>query len=214
MKSYRYLLFDWDGTLAQTIDVILSAYKKTFAEYNLNPEDQEIIQKVLGTWDGPQKLGVKDLDGFTKKYLKRIKESYPTIQLYDGVEEVLQKCQKNGKKVALITTSNTETMNYALELFPLRNYFDHIFTSEDVKNHKPDPEIILKAMNTFHATPEETVIIGDSKSDLGAAQNAHIDSILFYPEQNKKYYPLEKLQKYHPTHIISDFKELLPIINI
>lgn len=214
MKSYKYLLFDWDGTLAKTIDIILKAYKETFAEYDLYPEDQEIIQKVFGTWDGPQKLGVNDLDGFTKKYLKRVKENYPNIELYDGAEEILQKCKEKGKKIALITTSNLETMDQAFELFPIKKYFDLLLTKEDVTNHKPDPEVILKAIDTFHATPGETVIIGDSKSDLGAAQNAHIDSILFYPEHNKKFYPLEKLLEYHPTHIISDYKELMPIINL
>lgn len=56
MKTYTYILLDWDGCLAKTLDLWLEVYQQTFAEYNIFPEDKAIIQQVFGDWNGPKKF--------------------------------------------------------------------------------------------------------------------------------------------------------------
>ncbi len=69
MKTYNYLLFDWDGCLAQTLEVWRDSYVSIFAEYDLHPTKKQITTEVFGDWDGPLNIGLpkKDLDQFTKK---------------------------------------------------------------------------------------------------------------------------------------------------
>lgn len=213
MKKYNYILLDWDGCLAKTLDIHLDSYKKTFAEYGIYPEDRIITQEVFGDWNGPKKLGIDDIDTYTKKYLQKVNETYPTVSLYEEVADTLNTLKNRGKRMALITTSLRSTVQPALEHNNLTNMFDIFLSAEDVKNHKPDPEIINKALAQLNGIKEKAIIIGDSKSDLGAANSARIDSILYFPEHNEMFFDLEILKSFHPTYIVKDFKKVLEIIN-
>ena len=55
-------------------------------------------------------------------------------------------------------------------------------------------------------------MVGDTDKDLGAAANFGIDSMLFYPPEHEKFYPLEKLKGYNPTYVFDDFKKLLELV--
>jgi pyrophosphatase PpaX len=212
MKHYNIVLLDWDGCLAKTLDIWLDTYKQTFAEYNLYPEDGVIIQQVFGDWNGPSKVGVTNIDEYTQKLLARVNEKYPSVQLYDNVFNVIESLRNKGKKLALITTSKKSTIQEALENNKLADSFDVILTAEDVVKHKPDPEIVNKAVEMLGGSKDEAIIVGDSKSDLDAAQNASIDSILFYPKHNEIFYDLSVLKSYKPTYTVDDFKQILDIV--
>jgi len=212
MKKYQYILFDWDGCLAKTLDIWLEAYKVTFAEYDLFPNDKEITQTVFGDWEGPAKLGVQDTDEFFEKLLERVNAEMPTVQLYNNAFAVVESLKNEGKQLALITTSARETIQKPLENSQLESFFDTIITAEDVTNHKPDPEPVDKAISLLGGTKEQAIIIGDSKSDLGAAQNATIDSILYYPPHNEIFYDLNMLKSYQPMYIVNDLSEILKIV--
>lgn len=214
MKNYQYYLFDWDGCLAQTLKVWLDSYKEVFAEYGLQPSESDITSKVFGDWNGPLKVGLPQnkLDGYTQKLLQLVNSRLVHVELYPHVLEVIQELHNRGKKLAILSTSKRESIEPALKRYDLERYFEVILTAENVTNHKPDPEIIDKALHLLAGHKDQAVIIGDSKSDLGAAQNATIDSILFYPASHTLFYELDKLKDYHPTHVISDFKELLDVL--
>ncbi len=211
-KTYEYILFDWDGCLAKTLDVVLDAYKTVFAEYGIYPEDKTITSEVFGDWNGPTKLGVTDIDAYTKKWLDILDEYYPQVKLYEGAKETLLALKKRNKKLALVTTGKIATVKPALVNNNVLDIFDLILSAEDVKKHKPDPEIIETAIARLQGNTESTIIIGDSKSDLGAAKNAGIDSILFYPEHNHKFYDLDTLRTYNPNYIVKDFKKILELV--
>lgn len=211
-KHYNLVLLDWDGCLAKTLDIWLDAYRQIFAEYNLYPADDVITQQIFGDWNSPSKFGITNIDEYTQKLLARVNENYPKVQLYDNVFSVIESLKNKGKKLALITTSKKSTIQMALENNKLANSFDLILTAEDVTKHKPDPEIVNKAIGILGGSKDETVVVGDSKSDLGAAQNASIDSILFYPKHNESYYDLNVLKSYKPTYIVDDFNKVLGIV--
>lgn len=209
MKQYNYILLDWDGCLAKTLDIVLAAYKKIFAEFNIFPPDRVITQEIFGDWNGPRKLGITDVEIFSNKFVLEIDKTYPQVDLYDGVLDVLQTIKDMGKKMALLTSARRSTVEPALRNNNLTNMFDLILASEDVDKHKPDPEIIFKALEELNGTKDQAIIIGDSKSDLQAATNAGIDSILFFPDHNKSFYDLQELETYKPTYVVHNFKDIL-----
>lgn len=212
MKTYKYILLDWDGCLAKTLDIWLDTYKQIFAEYNLYPEDRVITQEVFGDWNGPAKLGIENIEEYSRRLTATVEEKYPHAKLYPGVKEVLETLRRDKKLLALITTTKRSTLLPALESNKIVDAFDLILCAEDVTRHKPDPEVIHKALHILNGNKDQSIIIGDSKSDLGAAQNASIDSILYYPQQNELFYDLENLKTYHPTYIVKDFLQVLDIV--
>lgn len=210
MKSYKNILFDWDGTLAKTLDIWLESYKSIFAEYEIFPENSEITTKVFGDWNGPIKLGVKEaqIDDFTEKLLEEVNTNYASAELYEGAIDIVKQAKSSGKKTALLTSSKLEIVKEPLTRYGFDELFEVILTAESVERHKPDPEIIEKALELLGGGKKDTIIIGDSKSDLGAGQNAGVDSVLFFPEHNQLFYELEKLKKYNPTYIVRDLSEI------
>ncbi len=212
MKNYNYILFDWDGCLAQTLTVWMKSYKEIFAKYQLHPTDHEISTKAFGDPHGPLKLGIKNLEEYNQKLNNLVTPRLKSVKLSENAFEVLNTLKEKGKKIALVTTSPRKMIKDPLKINKLNEIFDVILAAEDVKNHKPDPEVINLALEKMNGIKDEAIIIGDSKSDLGAAKNAGIDSILYYPKKNEVFYDLETLKTYDPTFVVSTFLEILEII--
>ncbi len=212
MKKYEYVLFDWDGCLAKTLDIWLAAYKEVFAEYNLYPEDKIIIQQLWGDWQGARKLGIDNIEEYNKKLLIALNKKYPSLEFYDHALDVLRALKKRTKMLALITSSKRETVLPVLNHHGLIPFFETIFTAEDVTKHKPDPEVIFKTLTALHADKAASILVGDSRGDIEGARNAGIDSVLFYPKHNEPFYDKEALLAYEPTHVIDDLNKLLEII--
>lgn len=212
MKKYNYVLFDWDGCLAKTLDIWLDAYKEVFAKYGIYPDDKAITHQIFGDWQGPAKMGIKSMDEYNRLLLAKVARGYTTLKLYDNAREILHELKKRKKKLALITSSKRSLLIPVLNRLHLSSMFDSILTMEDVTRHKPDPEVILKTLTNLDAKKTESILIGDTKDDVQGAHNTGIDSILFYPKHNEIFYELDLLKSYKPTYIVDDFRKVLDII--
>jgi len=212
MKIYHTLLFDWDGCLANTLSVWLKAYHQTFAQFDLKLTDQEITTQVFGDWRGAEKFGVQDIQAFNKSLMTTVNQEIKQVDLYPGAKDLLLKLKQLNKPLALLTSSTKEFIKPALEKHSLTQVFDLILDSSDVSHHKPDPEIIHRAIKDLKAEKASSIMIGDSQSDLGAAQSAGIDSLLFYPDSHQIFYDKKTLLDLNPTHVISHFRQASSIL--
>jgi pyrophosphatase PpaX len=211
-KSYDYIFFDYDGCLAKTLDVILEIYRELFVEFGLPKTDKELIS-IWGDWRGPLKLGISetDLPVWIEKYKAAVNTRAPQAPLYPHVREMLQTLKAQGKHLALLSSSESSSIEPVLDQNGLREFFTVFLFANDVSKHKPDPEIIYKALELIGGDADKAIMIGDSKSDLGAAKNAGIDSILYYPEHNQQFYTKESLLQFEPTYVVDDFQQV-PIL--
>jgi phosphoglycolate phosphatase-like HAD superfamily hydrolase len=120
---------------------------------------------------------------------------------------MLSSLTKGGLKLSVLS-GNTHLRMY-LDEKGISNYFEpYIISGADVKNKKPDPEGIEKLLVMMKASRSETVLVGDSGSDIEASNSAHIDSILFYPKDHARFYDLKELKAQKPTHIVASHQEL------
>ncbi len=213
MKSYKYILLDWDGNLARTLHIWLAATRLPLENRGVKISDSQIVMQCFGRpWEGYAELGVtdvevaiKEMDIYAKKYL-------PEVELYPDALFVLEQLKKMGKKTALITTSLRENVLHLLDKYNIHDYFDAVIANEDTVNHKPHPEPLEKALQELGGTKEKAIMIGDSDKDIEAAKNAGVDSILFYPDEHKTFYDLDELQKFGPTHTVTDFRKIIDIV--
>lgn len=212
MKRYKYILLDWDGNLAKTLNVWLEAFREVLEAQGIHKNDNEIAMsfgqfpkyaEAWGVADGEQAM--RDTDAIAKRRL-------PEVDLYPDALEVLQKLHERGHKLALISTSTRENIIHLLESHAIDGFFSAVVAADDTQNHKPHPEPLEKGLELLGGNKAEAVMIGDSDKDLGAAQNAGIDSILFYPNEHVKFYNIDELKVYNPTHVVEDFKEILAIV--
>jgi pyrophosphatase PpaX len=212
MKKYQYILLDWDGNLAKTLDIWLNACRLVLEKRNLNLSDEEIAGSfghLRTTWEP---WGIKDIDAAIEEADTIAKRDLPNVELYPDALEVLEALHTAGKKLALITSSEHVHIQHLLKKYNIDRFFTAVIAGDDVQNHKPHPEPLEKALKVLGGTVLEAVMIGDSDKDLGAANNAGIDSILFYPPEHQKFYSLESLKRLSPTHTVDDFRQILEIV--
>jgi pyrophosphatase PpaX len=212
-KHYQFILFDWDGTLAKTLDVTLEAARSVLAKRGLDLTDRE-ISATFGTFksDWPS-LGVTDVDTAFDETLALVRAELPGVELYPNVVDTLEYLHQYGLQLAVITSSPRIAFEELVHTHNLSGTFDFVVASEDVERQKPDPEAALIAMAGLNADKTRSILVGDSSKDLGCANNAHIDSVLFHSTEHAKFHSdTELIAKYHPTYVIKEFHELKDLL--
>jgi pyrophosphatase PpaX len=212
LQDYDAYLFDWDGTLARTLDGWLQGIRDLLDLYGIKASDKDIVFKMLGRIDkGVRELGISDED--FPRFMRDIKARAPQIvagaTLYDDVPALLKTLKANGKKLALVTASLREIVDIVITQHGLLDYFDVVVSGDDITEHKPDPEGIHKALQTLGVDASRAVMLGDSDKDLRAATNAGTDSVLFFPAGHEVFHTREQLETYHPTFTLANWHELI-----
>ena len=110
--------------------------------------------------------------------------------------------------MAVASSKPKRILDKMVEHFGLNEFELVLGTEESNFKHKPDPEILNYIMNELNIPKEETVIVGDSKTDIVAGKNAGIDTIAVTYGYDKP----ENLRNLNPTYIVDDFKSLEKVI--
>jgi phosphoglycolate phosphatase len=175
------ILFDMDGTLIDSTPAILESFDAAFKKMGVNFSDFENIPPLIGY---PldiifTKLGLQTdkIDEFVAAY----KEHYKTVAtkktaLIKGTEEAVKKAHEFAS-LGIVTTKTSLYTKEILEHFNLLKFFKTVIGREDVKNPKPHPDPILKALSLLNADNKNAWIIGDTILDLMAARDANINSV-------------------------------------
>ena len=213
--AIKNILFDWDGCIVNTLPVWLSSYKELFNELSLFPTDEQIVDKVFGERFGPLNLGLPktELVEFYKKLEVKITKGLLSDDVISSnKKEVLKKLKTLGLNLCIVTSSQKKYILPLLKKHNLENLFEFTLDINDVKKHKPNPEIVNLALDKFKAVPESSLIVGDSVKDIKAGRAANIKTCLYYPVGHKKFYPEYVLIKPKPDFVIEEFSELLAIL--
>jgi len=217
LQDYDAYLFDWDGTLARTLEGWLQGIRDLLAAYGIKASDKDIVFKMLGRIDkGVRELGISDED--FPSFMADIRAKAPQIvagaTLYEDVPELLRTLKAKGKKLALVTASLRKIVDIVITEHGLLNYFDVVVSGDDIREHKPSPEGIHIALKALGIDESRAVMIGDSDKDLRAARNAGIDSILFFPDEHEVFHTREQLETYDPTHSLKTWRELIEALEV
>jgi HAD superfamily hydrolase (TIGR01509 family) len=208
---YAYYFFDWDGCLAHTLPFWLAGYRAALGRRGLYPADAVIVRELFNDWGGPERFGVPDPGRFVEEMAGYLEEHADEVQLNPFIVEVLTRLKALGRTTALLTASRRVLVLPTLARHGLDPLLDLVLTVEDVARFKPDPEVVLRALERLGALPREALLIGDSDKDIQAARAAGVAMALYLPEHNRGFYDVEHLLSWGPDQVIHDFRELLPV---
>ena len=176
------VLFDFDGTVMNTNDVIIASWQHTFR--TIDGKERE-VSEIARTFGEPIVKTMKRL--FPQVPVEESLKIYRSYQydyfddlvtLFPGMKELLVKLRKTGYKTGLVTSRMRNTTFRGLEKFELTDLFDAVVTCDDTNVHKPDPEPVFIALDKLGTKPEKTVMLGDTMYDIMCANNAGVTSIL------------------------------------
>jgi len=182
-KKEIVVLFDLDGTLIDSTEAILESFHYAFdkLDFNFNGDDEEIKSHIGYPLDIMfENLGGdrKDIDKFVNNYKEH----------YQKISEEKTVLLENAKKAVVLASTfarlgvvTTKTTKYSIPLlknFEILDFFETIIGRQEVKNPKPDPEPIQKALKNLEIEANKMVfMIGDTKLDLIAANSANVSGI-------------------------------------
>jgi pyrophosphatase PpaX len=209
-SQYSHYFFDWDGCLAHTLPFWLSGYRAALARRGLHPADAVIVRELFSDWSGPVRFGVRDPGPFVEEMARYLEEHAGEVELNPHIVEVLAGLKGLGRTTALLTACRRAIVLPTLARFGIERLLDLVLTVEDVARPKPDPEVVLRALERLGAPPAEALFVGDSDKDIQAARAAGVDMALYLPEHNRVFYDDGLVRSWSPERVIRDFRELLP----
>jgi pyrophosphatase PpaX len=212
MQRYTTVLFDWDGTLARTLDIWLASLRSALQKRGHFLTDTEIGANYDTFRQWFEAHGHGNAAQLIDEALHIAHGDIPEVVLYPDARLVLERLHTKGIRLGLVTTSRHRAVDPLLRKYELESLFTVIVCGDDVTALKPDPEPLLQAMARLEAVPAQTLMVGDSASDIQAAKSAGIDSILFYPPAHETFYVFQDLQLLQPTHTIHDLRAIVTLI--
>ena len=214
---FEAAIFDWDGTLADTRQAIVTSFQKALSEVNCQVSNEYIERRIgIGAADTFRDIlkskGIID-EQLVKKLVKRKSEVQIELttknQLFDGARELLENL-KGKIKAGLASMNNQAVISHQLEVNNLEEYFQVIVTVDDVSRSKPDPEIFLKTAQKLKVDNKECVVFEDSIFGVKAAKTGGMSCIAV----TTGVYTLQELQQEKPDLIVETLKDnrIVPFI--
>ena len=181
MTRLSTYLFDLDGTLIDSIELIMSSFRHTMlAHRGAVPPDGE-WRAGFGRPLRPQlAVYARDADEVTRMavtYRAHNLENHDRlVKPYAGIPGVVAELAERGARLGIVTSKNRTAAEQGLRHCGLDGFFDMLVTSDDVTEHKPHPAPVLAALARLEARPAETVFIGDSPHDCEAGRAAGVST--------------------------------------
>ncbi len=197
----KALLFDLDGTLANTIPQLAIAASKSAVAIGLNPPSVETTKGFVGNGvnmllarviAGRFDVELKDVDPsllkrardvFNVEYTKGLDKDY---NLYEGVKEGLEYFKSRGIKLAVVTNKPQMFALPLLSYMGIKDYFDFILGGEVIPERKPDPTPLYYVLDKLQVSKDDAVMVGDSNNDIEAGNNANMTTVFFSYGYNRK----------------------------
>jgi HAD superfamily hydrolase (TIGR01549 family) len=175
VPKIKAVIFDSDGTLLDSHELIIAAYHHVARSHGLPEPSVEDIHECLalamplkGIYE--HLFPGADANKLIETNGKFIGDNALRVQAYEGLQDMLQTLRGQGRKLAILTGGN-HRINDLLAFHGIDHYFSSIVHSERVKKHKPDPEGFLMNLRECGVAANEAVVVGDSCNDILAGRN-------------------------------------------
>lgn len=179
MKPIRAILFDFDGTLMDTTNLIIASFKHTVQKHlNRQVEAEELFPHFgRPLIDALEELAPEQGNELILTFRQfNLKHHDEMVTPFEQVLETLEKLQEMGIKLGIITSKARLSLHKGLELYNLKHYFKSIVALEDTKIHKPNPEPVLLGLKQLNVLPTEALVVGDSPHDIHSAHRANVQA--------------------------------------
>lgn len=209
MNKEIAVIFDMDGVISHTNPYHSLAFREFFSTRNLAPTDEEFAQHMFGKSNSYilSHFLERKIEGEELLQLEQEKEGLfrkiyePHVKPIDGLVEFINDLKNNGAKIGVATSAPYANLELILGKVPIREVLGSIMASEDVKKHKPDPEVYLTSAKNLGVSTNQCIVFEDSFSGISAALNAGMKVVGVLTSHTKEELP--------PCNLyINDYKDL------
>ncbi|POA02595.1 HAD family hydrolase [Staphylococcus caprae] len=208
---YKNIIFDFDGTIADSKKCSFIATKKAFLDCGLKEPSDNQIEYYMGipiekSFDLMSSVELKtkernELIALFRRNYKEIEDLY--LEIYDNMLSQLETLHKKAK-LFVVSSKKTDVLKRNLKILKIEGLFLEVVGSDKVKEYKPSPDGILYILNKYNLNRDETIYIGDAIFDIQMAKNAGVSSCAVTWGSHSE----EKLKLEIPDFIITNVNQL------
>lgn len=206
---YPTILFDLDGTLIDSIELILESYRHTMRVHRGASPPDALFLAGLGT---PLRVQLaefarnpEELDAMIATYREWNIANHDTmVTVYPGALETVRQLKDAGARLGIVTSKNLRGLMRGITLCGFDGLFDTLITCDSLELSKPDPAPVLLALQELNATPGGALFVGDSPHDIAAGRRAgtRTAACLWGP------FDKTRLAEERPDHWLTTFSDL------
>ncbi|WP_459503322.1 HAD family hydrolase [Bacillus sp. C1] len=208
----RTIIFDFDGTLADTLPLCYYSFQNVFQEF----DNKALTDSDIRSMFGPSEVGIihsnlisSDKEAAVEKYYKWYKEKHHEyVDTNIEISNLLLDLKKKGFQLAIVTGKARKSLDISLEALKLNSLFDCIITGDDVIKPKPDPEGIFHILNALNITKEQALFIGDSDADILTGKNVGVFTVgvQWLPNYQSPVFSVQ------PDYFINNIHDFIPLL--
>ncbi len=210
-KEIKGLLFDFDGTLLDTNELIIQTFLHVlepefpgkFTREDMIPFIGPSLMESFSTID-PNRA-----EEWVRQYrIWNDKHHDELAKEFDGVTSTLYALREKGIRLAIVSTKALESLSKGIRLLGIEDLIEVVVSMDDVKNVKPDPEPILLALKKLHLEKENVLMIGDNSHDIIGGQNAGVKTAgVAWSLKGEEF-----LMQFKPDYMLHHMSDLLLIV--
>ena len=213
MKQIRAVLYDFDGTLADSTELIMRSYRHTMRTHlgDVPPDEDWLsgfgmtLESQLNRFARSEAEAAAMLDTY-RDYQNTIHDEL--LRPFPDAAQTVAELERRGYRLAIVTSKHRRSAMRGMELCGLVSHFDVIVTPEDVRQPKPHPEPVLFALERLGVSPEEALFVGDSPHDVaaGRAAGTRTAGVLWGP------FPRAALEQARPDALLSTQRDVIRLL--
>ena len=206
------VLFDLDGTLIDTIDLLLECARHTFEGRTPAPTDEEWIAGIgtpLRKQFAAYTTSDEEVEALAQRYRAYQREHHDRLtSAFPGVLETLDELERRGHPMGIVTSKSNEMMDRGLEWVGIMRHMRTRVGMDNAKRHKPDPHPVEVALEDLGYSPDEALFLGDSPHDIASGNAAGVITVaaLWGP------FTRDQLDPYHPSRYLERITDLPQLI--
>lgn len=205
----KIIIFDFDGTLADTLDAVVRITNRLSEEFGYQPTNPDKLSQVqnLSSWQIIQQSGLSvfKLPFLVQRVRTELNNDLDLIHLFPEIPDVLRELKQKSYQLYIITSNSKSNVSLVLERYDLISLFNNIYSGLTLfGKHK----MINHLLYHEKVSPDHAVYVGDETRDINAAKKSKIKSIAVSWGFNST----QVLNQHHPDHLIHHPKDLIPTI--
>ena len=218
----KTIIFDFDGTIGNTQQIILRSMQATIRELGLPERTDDQCAAMIGLPltqcftelypDYPETVVDAEKGKLCAATYRRLFDEFNlqgAVPLFPHVSETIIALHQQGFGLTIASSRSHQTLDAYVRDLRLGDYIHYILGVEDVKDAKPGPGPVLKTLRDFCLQPEECIVVGDTKYDIQMAHNAGVKAVgVTYGNGSR-----EEMENEAAEWIIDDFAEMIKICN-
>ena len=216
-KDIKLIIFDFDGTLADTHELIVRTNQEAMKAMNYPVRDEEAIRKTIGL---PLEAGIRTLfpelkDEVIPAWCAMYRKVFDVLKtqivpiLFPEVKETLEWLHGKGYVLTVASSRHSSSLNAFLRDMGIASCFQYVLGADNVAKAKPDPEPVLQTLRDLGYSPAEALVVGDMPVDIFMGARAGASTVgVTYGNSNRP-----ELTQAGADYVLDRFSELKSVLN-